>query len=409
MNTGLADKRRFVLVLGCLTGIAAVTIDMSLPAFPEMVRSLATNMSTGQKVVGLFMAGIATGQIPAGLISDRIGRMPVLYTGIVIFTAAGVVCFVTDSIELMLLARFVQGLGGSVGVVISRAIVRDISSGVQAARLMSVMVMIFTAAPMLAPIIGAFLVFNWGWRAPFIAVVVFGVLLLLGVNRALQETHVPVHREHPLRQLHMSFSEFFSHRKSRLGVLLVIMPAAGFITIITSSSAIVLEIYEFPVQYFGLIFALLGLSVLAGSTISRHLVVEHGMMRMLGIGSIVVGIAAVQMLVMAWMGQANFWWFWGSACLFMLGTGFLLPNGTALALDPVPQIAGAAASIVGSMQTLSMATGSLVSSAMYDGTIRNVTIFMGIFGVATAFTFLFRHLVLGDASDASQEVVRPDH
>ena len=341
MNTGLADKRRFVLVLGCLTGIAAVTIDMSLPAFPEMVRSLATNMSTGQKVVGLFMAGIATGQIPAGLISDRIGRMPVLYTGIVIFTAAGVVCFVTDSIELMLLARFVQGLGGSVGVVISRAIVRDISSGVQAARLMSVMVMIFTAAPMLAPIIGAFLVFNWGWRAPFIAVVVFGVLLLLGVNRALQETHVPVRREHPLRQLRMSFSEFFSHRRSRLGVLLVIMPAVGFITIITSSSAIVLEIYEFPVQYFGLIFALLGLSVLVGSTISRHLVVEHGMMRMLGIGSIVVGIAAVQMLVMAWLGQANFWWFWGSACLFMLGTGFLLPNGTALALDPVPQIAPA--------------------------------------------------------------------
>jgi MFS transporter, DHA1 family, multidrug resistance protein len=404
MNTGLADKRRFVLVLGCLTGIAAVTIDMSLPAFPEMVRSLATNMSTGQKVVGFFMAGIALGQIPAGLISDRIGRMPVLYTGILIFTAAGIVCSVTNSIELMLLARFVQGLGGSVGVVVSRAIVRDISSGVQAARLMSVMVMIFTAAPMLAPIVGAFLVFNWGWRAPFIAVVVFGVLLLLGVSGILQETHIPVRREHPLRQLLMSFSEFFSHRRSRLGVLLVIMPAAGFITLITSSSAIVLDIYEFPVQYFGFIFALLGLSVLAGSTISRHLVVEHGMMRMLGVGSIVVGIAAVQMLAMAWMGQASFWWFWGSACLFMLGTGFLLPNGTALALDPVPQIAGAAASIVGSTQTLSMATGSLVSSAMYDGTIRNVTIFMGIFGVATAITFLFRHLVLGDSFGTSTQV-----
>ena len=111
MNTGLADKRRFILVLGCLTGIAAVTIDMSLPAFPEMVRDLATNMSTGQKVVGFFMFGIALGQLPAGLMSDRIGRMPVLYTGIVIFTAAGVVCSVTDSIELMLLARFVQGVG----------------------------------------------------------------------------------------------------------------------------------------------------------------------------------------------------------------------------------------------------------------------------------------------------------
>ena len=88
MNTDLASKRRFILVLGFLTGIAAVTIDMSLPAFPAMVRDLATSMSTGQQVVGLFVAGIALGQIPAGLISDRVGRMPVLYSGIGIFTIA---------------------------------------------------------------------------------------------------------------------------------------------------------------------------------------------------------------------------------------------------------------------------------------------------------------------------------
>lgn len=409
MNTGLADKRRFVLVLGCLTGMAAVTIDLSLPAFPAMVRELATNMSTGQQVVGLFMAGIAIGQIPSGLISDRVGRIPVLYGGIVIFTAAGLAAAVTDSIELLLLARFVQGIGGSVGVVISRAIVRDISSGAQAARLMSVMVMIFTAAPMLAPMVGAFLVFEWGWRAPFFAVVVFGVLVLLGVNTALQETHTPTRREHPVRQLLMSFKEFFSHRRSRFGVLLVIFPAAGFITMITGSSAIVIEIYGFPVQYFGFIFACSGLAVLAGSTISRHMVVEHGMMRMLGIGSMLIGISAIQMLLMAWIGHASFWWFWGSACLYMLGTGFLLPNATALALDPVPRIAGVASSIVGSMQTISMAVGSLGSSAMYDGTIRNVASMMGIFGTATAIAFMLRHLVLGSDRNASEEVVRPDH
>jgi DHA1 family bicyclomycin/chloramphenicol resistance-like MFS transporter len=163
---------------------------MSLPAFPAMVRDLATNMSTGQQVVGLFVAGIGIGQIPAGLISDRIGRMPVLYSGIGIFTIAGIVCASTDSIEFLLLSRFIQGLGGSVGIVVSRAIIRDISSGVEAARLMSVMVMIFTAAPMLAPIVGGFLVFQWGWRAPFVAVAVFGALTFLGVNTALQETHI---------------------------------------------------------------------------------------------------------------------------------------------------------------------------------------------------------------------------
>ncbi len=404
MNTGLADKRRFVLVLGCLTGIGAVTIDMTLPAFPAMVRELATDMSTGQQVVGLFMAGIALGQIPAGLISDRIGRMPVLYGGIAIFTGAGIVCSVTDSIELLLLARFVQGLGGSVGVVISRAIVRDIASGIQAARLMSVMVMIFTAAPILAPIIGALLVAQWGWRAPFVAVAAIGAMILLGVNTALQETHKPTRREHPVPQLLLSLKEFFSHRRSSFSLLLLILPAAGLIAMITASSAIVIEIYGYPVQAFGFIFALWGFSILAASMLSRHLVVAHGVLRMIGLGAILVGVASLQLLIIAWLGQVNFWIFWGNVCLYGFGVGILMPNATALALDPVPQIAGVASSIIGTVQSLSSTAGSLISSALYDGTIRNVSIILGIAGVATTATFLLRPLFF-----SLEEVVGPDH
>lgn len=403
MNTGLASKRRFVLVLGLLTGIAAVTIDMSLPAFPAMVRDLATSMSTGQLVVGLFVAGIGIGQIPAGLISDRIGRMPVLYSGIGIFTIAGIVCAGTNSIELLLLSRFIQGLGGSVGVVVSRAIIRDISSGVQAARLMSVMVMIFTAAPMLAPIVGGFLVLQWGWRAPFVAVAIFGALTFLGVNTALQETHTPTRREHPIRQLSLSLKEFFAHRRSRFGLLLVILPAAGFIAMITASSAIVMEIYGFPVQAFGFMFAMWGFSILAASVISRHLVLDHGVMRMIGLGAILIGAASLQLLIIAWLGQVSIWWLWGNICLFMFGVGFLMPNAAALALDPVPQIAGVAASIIGTMQSISSTAGSLLSSSMYDGTIRNVAIIMGTAGVATSLVFLLRSFILG-----SEEVVWPD-
>ena len=383
-----------MLVLGFLTGIAAVTIDMSLPAFPEMVRELATSMSTAQQVVGLFMAGIAFGQIPAGLISDRIGRMPVLYGGIGLFIIAGVVCATTDSIELLLFARFVQGLGGSVGIGVSRAIVRDISSGAQAARLMSVMVMIFTAAPMLAPIVGSGLVFQWGWRAPFVAVVVFGALILVGISRGLRETHTPSRREHPVRQLSLSLTEFFSHRRSVFGLLMVILPAAGLLAMITASSAIVIDIYEFPVQAFGFIFATWGFAVLLGSALSRHLVLDHGVMRMIGLGAIFIGIASIQLLVIAWLGQADFWWLLGNFCLFMFGIGFLMPNATALALDPVPQIAGVAASIIGTLQSLSSTVGSLMSSNMYDGTIRNVAMIMGIFGVATTVTFVSRHFLL---------------
>ena len=158
MTLDLATRRRFVLVLGCLTGIGAFSIDMSLPSIPTMVAELGTSISVGQQIVGMFMFGIALGQLPAGLMSDRIGRIPVLLTGVGVFTVAGVATSIAPTIEAMLVARFIQGLGASVGVVVSRAIVRDIASGAQAASILSVMIMIFTAAPMLAPVVGGFLV-----------------------------------------------------------------------------------------------------------------------------------------------------------------------------------------------------------------------------------------------------------
>jgi MFS transporter, DHA1 family, multidrug resistance protein len=404
MSTILARKRSFVLVLGCLSTVAAMTVDMSTPAYPEMVRALLTNMSTGQKVVGLFMAGLAIGQIPAGLISDRVGRMPVLYSGMAIFTVACIICATTNSIELMLLGRFVQGLGGSVGIVITRAIVRDISSGTEAARLMSTMMMIFTAAPMLAPIAGSLLVYQWGWRGPFVAVAVYGVLMLLVINTALHETHVPDKREHPVRQMKSALREFYSHRRCIFGQLLLILPSAGFISLLTGSSAIIIEIYGYPVRAFGLIFSTWGLSILAGSMLNRRLVAIYGVIRMIGLATALIGVASLQLLFIAWLGHANFWYFWCNICLFMFGVSILMPNATAVALDPVPRIAGVAASILGASQAFSSTFGSLVSSAMYDGTIRNVAIFMGMFGTAATVTALLRPVILD-----LKEVVRPDH
>jgi DHA1 family bicyclomycin/chloramphenicol resistance-like MFS transporter len=395
MNRGLASRRRFVLVLGCLTGLGAVSIDMSLPAIPAMVFDFATTMSKGQQIVGLFMAGLALGQLPAGVLSDRLGRMPVIYAGVGIFTAAGIASAFCTSIEPMLIARFLQGMAAAVGIVVTRAIVRDIASGVEAARLLTVMVMIFTAAPMLAPMAGALLVTTLGWRAPFIVIALFGAVMLFTVNSTLRETHVPVLGEHHLlRQLAMSAKEFFSHRESVLGVLLVLLPAAGFMSLITASPALVIQIYEFPVKMFGFIFASAGLSILLGSTLNRHLLLRFTSMQMIGAGSAAIGIAAVQMLVIAWLGEAPFAWLWGAVCLYMFGVAFVLANATGLALDPVPKIAGVAASIIGTIQNLAGSAGAIASSMIYDGTVRNVVVLMGVFGLATTLTFLGRNLIL---------------
>ena len=295
----------------------------------------------------------------------------------------------------MLLGRFVQGLGASVGVVIARAIVRDITSGRQAARLLSIMIMIFTAAPMLAPIVGGFLVSAFDWRAPFVAITVFGALILFSISKGLQETRRPNREHHIVRQLVHSVREFFSHRQSVLGVMLVVLPAMGFMSLITGSSALIIEIYGFSVEQFGFIFALAGISILAGSFVNRHLLLRYDGEHLSGLGSTLIGVAAAQLLVIAWLGDANFGWIWGNVCLYMFGASFLLANATAMALDPVPEIAGTAASILGTSQNLAAAISALVTSALYDGTIRNVVITMGIFGMATWITFLLRALILG--------------
>jgi DHA1 family bicyclomycin/chloramphenicol resistance-like MFS transporter len=155
-----------------------------------------------------------------------------------LFALAAVVAALAQSIDVMLAARFVQGFGGASAVVLSRAIVRDISSGKDAAKLMSLMTMIFTVAPVVAPSIGALMVAQWGWRAPFAAIAAGGVLMLIGIRSNLLETHTPNADGHPLRQLQRSFSEFFSHRQSIFGLLLIVVPPAGFMSVIAVSAAL---------------------------------------------------------------------------------------------------------------------------------------------------------------------------
>lgn len=395
MNTGLASRKRFVLVLGSLTGVAALSIDMSLPGIPDMVQALGATLSSGQQIVGVFMAGLALGQIPAGLLSDRFGRMPILYTGMGLFTIAGIACSASTSIELMLIGRFLQGMAASSGVVVSRAIVRDIASGAQAARLMSVMVMIFTAAPMLAPILGSYLTAGFGWRMPFVAIAVFGGLMLFGITAALRETHIPERKRNIGRQLIDSAREFVGHRQCILGLLLVMLPTAGFLSLISGSSALIIEVYGFPVRSFGFIFAGAGFSILIASSINRRLLLHFSLMNIIGLGATLLLVSSLQLLVIAWLNAASFWWLWGNVCLYFFASGFILANATALALDPVPKIAGVASSLMGAAQNIGSATTAIIASVIYDGSVRNVVLIIAVLGVASAVLFAARSFVLG--------------
>ncbi len=407
MNAELLHRKSFIVTLGLLTTVAAITVDLSLPAIPAMVDALATTMPRAQQIVGIFMIGMACGQIPAGLFSDRLGRLPTLYVGMIVFAIAATVAAAANDMEVLLAARFVQGFGAASAIVLARAIVRDISSGKEAARLMSLMTMIFTAAPVIAPTIGALLVAQWGWRSPFIVITTLGFLIIFGVRVNLVETHVPDVNEHPVRQLVTSFREFFRHRQSVFGLLMIVLPPAGFMSIIAVSAAMTVEIYGFSIQQYGLIFACAGISILAGSALNRWLVPRFDQLQLIGFAIALIFAASAQLAVVAWLDAAPFWWVWSCVCLYMFTIAILMSNSTVVALDPLPRIAGVASSIIGTVQNIVGASGALVGAAIYDGTVRNSVLIMATAGLAVTTMFLLRPLIApGDLVHHPDELAR---
>jgi len=390
VTSEFARSRSFVITLGLLTAAAALTVDLSLPAIPAMVDALSTSLSRGQQIVGVFMLGMSLGQIPSGLASDRFGRLPAIYAGMSLFTVAAWVAATANDMDLLLAARFVQGIGGASAIVVTRAVVRDIATGRDAARLMSLMTMIFTAAPVIAPSIGALLVAQWGWRAPFIVIAACGIALLAGIRSNLAETHVPNATQHPLRQLANSFREFFSHRQSIFGLLLLVRPPAGYMSVIAVSAALTVEIYGFTITQYGVIFACAGLSILAGSAANRWLVMRFEMMQLITLGVALIFIASAQLCVIAWLDAAPFWWVWLCVCSYMFTIAILMSNATVMALDPLPSVAGVASSIIGTKQNVAGASGALLAALIYDGTVRNAVIIMAGTGTLTAAIFLMR-------------------
>jgi DHA1 family bicyclomycin/chloramphenicol resistance-like MFS transporter len=259
---------------------------------------------------------------------------------------------------------------------------------------MSLMTMIFTAAPVIAPSIGALLIAQWGWRAPFVAIAVLGCLLVIAIRRNIHETHTASEIRHPLRQLVSSFAEFFSHRQSIFGLLLIILPPAGFMSMIALAASLVVTIYGFSIAQFGFIFACAGISILLGAALNRILVSYFDTLHLIGIGIALMGISAAQLLLIAALNQAPFAWLWGSVCLFMFTIALTMPNATVIALDPLPRIAGVASSIIGTLQNVSGAAGAIIGAMIYDGTVRNSVMMMGVAGAFTVLVFLLRPLLV---------------
>jgi len=374
-----------VLSLAALTGTTALSIDMSLPAQPTMRLDFDVTPEVAQLTLGLFLIGFAVGQLIAGFLSDALGRRRVLLAGLAVFTLAGIACAVAPSIEWLLVARVVQGLGSASSPVLARAMVRDTQPPAGAARMLSTILAVLALAPMLAPLLGSFLLAHFAWQAIFVTLAAIGVVFSAMAALTLPETLPPERRVAlSLATTLRGFTRFFRAPGTRAPMLLACLAFAGQFAFIADSPFVLIDGMHVSPAAFSVYFGAAALALMLGSITGRHRLQNDPPARVLAAGTLVLCLGGVLVAVgvrvpaLAQLGLV------APVLVYFFGIGLTSPSATAIAMQPVPEIAGAASAMIGALTMLAGATSGYVTTHLGGRDPRTLGLVMGSVGVLAA-------------------------
>ncbi|MEU3710209.1 Bcr/CflA family multidrug efflux MFS transporter [Streptomyces catenulae] len=350
------------LVLGGLTAVPPLSMDMYLPALPEVTQALHSPAATVQLTLTTCLAGMALGQLVVGPMSDKWGRRRPLLTGMVIYVLATALCALAPDAEILIAFRLLQGLAGAAGIVIARAVVRDLYDGVAMARFFSTLMLISGVAPVVAPLIGGQILRITDWRGVFVVLTVVGLVLTTVVWRTLHET-LPPERRHPggLGETLRTMRDLLADRAFSGYLLVGAFGFAALFAYISASPFVVQEIYGASPQTFSLLFGVnsVGL-VLVGQINGKILVGRVPLTKVLGTGLTVIALAATALLLMSSgvFGPVGLWPIASGLFVLMSAMGLVMPSTNTLALLRTPHAAGSASALLG---TSTFLLGSVAS------------------------------------------------
>jgi DHA1 family bicyclomycin/chloramphenicol resistance-like MFS transporter len=349
--TALGRARLFVL-LGGLTAFGPLSIDMYLPALPAIGRDLAASESVIQLTLTACLIGLAIGQVVAGPVSDALGRRRPLLIGVAGYVVASLLCALAPTAAILVALRLLQGLTGAAGIVIARAIVRDLYSGSAAARYFSRLILIFGIAPILAPVLGAQILRFTSWHGIFLALALVTALLWLGAALALPETlSLERRRSGGLSDTVKTFRRLAADTPF-LGYAVSGGLAFGAMFAYIAGSPFVLQsIYHVSPQTFSLIFGLNALGFVITSQINGSLVSRIPPARLLTVGVTVAGVAGLALLAVILVGGLGLAPVLLPLFVLVSSIGFVVPNAVALALSRHPEAAGTGSALLGVIQS----------------------------------------------------------
>ena len=369
------------MLLGVLVALPALGTDLFVPALPVLAQALAVEVGAAQFTLTTFFIGLAAGMLVWGPLSDRYGRKPVLCAGLAAMAAASLIAARVDSVGAVAAARLVQGLAMSSGAVIARTVVRDLHAHEQAARLLASMTIVFSIVPIAAPLAGAAIAGQAGWRAIFWCFAAVAALLLAATLAGLRETAPRERRSAHPAEIARTFRIILGERRFVAAFLLIVCAHLGILAWVSSSAFVLIRGFGVSTTGYGFAFAAVMLGQISGAWACSRLVVRLGIPRLLRTGAAIMLAAGTTAAALAWTGAAA----WPAVVLpflvFLFGTALIVPNATAAALSPFPGFAGAAASLIGAT---GFTVGALVSAGLgyaFDGTARPMATLAAVSGL----------------------------
>ncbi|MEO9899834.1 multidrug effflux MFS transporter [Nisaea sp.] len=339
-----------ILVLIIATATGPLALNLFVPSMPGLVPIFGTDYHTVQYTLTLYLAGIAIGQLLYGPISDRIGRRPTLLAGLAIYTLASLLCAFAGSIEWLITGRIFQALGGCAGMVLGRAIVRDVYEREEAAPVIAFITMAMAVAPMIGPAIGGFLDSAFGWYAGFYVVAAMGGAALAYAIPTLHETHHARAERIDVRSIARSYGALLTSR-AYLGYTLNTSFSIGcFFAFLSSAPYVTIEILKIPPHVYGFFFIIVSLAYISGNFVATRISRRLGIDRMILLGCCFSMGGALVLTALATLEFLSALAIFLPFALVAFGNGMSQPNAIAGAVSVNPLIAGAASGLMGFMQ-----------------------------------------------------------
>jgi DHA1 family bicyclomycin/chloramphenicol resistance-like MFS transporter len=376
-------RLRLSLILGALAAIGPLSVDMYLPAFPALAADLAADPAAVQRTLALYFMGLAAGQAVYGPLSDRFGRRLPLFVGLAVFGLAAVGCALAQDIGWLAALRLAQALGGCAGMVIARAVVRDLFDERGSVRMMANLMLVMGVAPILAPLLGGWLLAVLDWRAIFWALALYAALAIAAILLWLPESLPPARRRRDgPRQVAGVYLMLLRDRRFLGHVLAGALPIGGMFAYIAGSPFVVMELHGVSPQDYGWVFGANAAGLILASQVAGRLAHRVAPARMLPVGLVLAAATGAALLVAAVTGWGGFAGLLVPLFLFVASLGAVLPMAAALAMAPHGRVAGRASAVIGTLQFgVGAVTGSLVG-LLHDGTARPMALLIAACGAA---------------------------